>query len=189
MAILNPDGSSYSVGGIKSLNSYRPGGQDQQLLDSLDQEQIEIAGSPIRYYKAFIDSNFDDLYMESRDTIIAQEGYELKTVFEPVKPLQNLDSFGIDSPDEMIFQFNITKFKEIVGEMPKLKSLIFCHWDKTWWETVSQEKDGPYKLWTKYRLNIVAKKYQKSRQDQNSTRRDAVGQDGKKDISLNKIIF
>lgn len=189
MAILKPDGSAYSVSGVNGLNSYRPGGQDQELFDKLDQEQISLGGSEISYFKCFIDSNFDDLYMESRDSIIAQEGYKLKCVFEPVKPLQNLDQFGIDSPDELILFFNITKFREVVGEMPKVKSLIFAHWERSWWECCAVEHDGPYKLWTKYRLNVVVKKHQKSRQEQNPTRRDAIGQDGKKDISLNKVIF
>jgi hypothetical protein len=190
MAIFKSDGSSYTSGGTDSLKSYRPGGQDQELFDRYDLEQIILAGSPITYYPSFIDSSFDKVYMESRDTIIAQEGYKLTTVFEPTRPLQNLDMFGIDSNDELVFLFNIRQWQEVVGPMPKVKSLIFAEWNKTWWEILQQDQDEPYKLWTKYRLAIVAKKYQKSRIDQQPDRRDATDFEGNNpDRSLNKDLF
>lgn len=187
MAIFKSDGSSYSPGGRSALESFRPDGVDQDLFDKLDQEQIDLGGSFIYYFKSYIDSNFDHVYMEDRNSIVTQEGYEIKATFEPVEPLQNLDVFGIDSPDEMIFNFNLTNFKNIVGELPKLKSLIYCKWDNTWWETIQVTVAQPYNLWRKYRLQIITRKYQRSRTEQQPERRGAIPQkQTKHDRSLNQ---
>ena len=180
MVVKKSDGTNFEVGGVGSIRSYRPGGQDQKLLSSLDREQIELAGSPIVYYPAFVDQQFDPVYMESRDTIIAQEGFRLYAQFEPVRPIQSLAGFGIDSPDEMLFNFNLEKFKCVVGQMPKVKSLVYCEWDRTWWEVIQNDLDQPFKLWTKFRLQVVTKKYQRSRTEQNPTRRDAQNKLGEK---------
>ncbi|HUS50892.1 MAG TPA: hypothetical protein VMZ91_12060 [Candidatus Paceibacterota bacterium] len=173
MSITKPDGSSYLLGGKDSLKSYRPDSQDQKQFDEWDQEQIELAGSPIMYYPCYIDTDYDHLYMESIDSIIAQEGYELYAKFEPVRPMQDLGPFGIDSLDELFFNFNLTKWREIVGQMPKIKSLIFTVWDKAWFEIIQNDQEQPYKLWKKYRLQVHVKKYQPSRAENNPTRRDS----------------
>ncbi|GAG75087.1 unnamed protein product [marine sediment metagenome] len=65
--------------------------------------------------------------------------------------------------------------------MPKIKSLIFTEWDKTWWEIIQNDQEQPYRLWTKYRLQVVTKKYQPSRAEKNPTRTDSG------DTSINKI--
>jgi len=182
MVIKKTDGSTYSIGGKDSLKSYRPDGQDIALLDKWDQEQIELAGSPIIYYPCYIDTNYDSLYMESIDSIIAQEGYKITCQFEPVRPVQDLGAFGIDSPDEVLFNFNLTKWRETVREMPRIKSLIFAEWDKTWWEIIQNDQEQPYKLWNKYRLQIITRKYQPSRAETHPTRRDS--QDNSLNIKL-----
>ena len=173
MVIKNSDGSTYNIGGIESLKNYRPDGQDIPLLDKWDQEQIELAGSPVIYYPCYIDTNYDTLYMESIDSIIAQEGFEMTSKFDPVRPVQNLGAFGIDSPDEVVFNFNLTKWREIVKEMPRIKSLIFAKWDKTWWEVIQNDQEQSYQLWSKYRLQVVTRKYQYSRADTHPTRLDS----------------
>ncbi len=173
MTISKQDGSPYIIGGKDSLRSYRPGSQDHKQLDEWDQEQIELAGSPIILYTCYIDTNYDQLYMESVDSIISQEGYKLFAQFDPVRPMQDLGPFGIDSLDEVFFNFNITKWKETVGQMPKIKSLIFTVWDKSWFEIIQNDQEKSYKLWKKYRLQVHCKKYQPSRSENNSTRRDS----------------
>lgn len=183
MAIRKTDGSNYNVGGRKALQSYRPDGQDIKLLDEWDQEQINLAGSPIIYYPCYIDTDYDTLYMESVDSIIAQEGYRLICQFEPVRPTQDLGAFGIDSPDEVLFNFNLTKWKEIVGEMPRVKSLLFAEWDKTFWEIIQGNLENPFKLWSKFRLEVIARKYQPSRSETHPTRKDS------KDNSLNIELY
>ena len=173
MVIKKSDGSSYNIGGRDSLKSYRPDSQDKEVLNKWDAEMIELSGSPILYYPCYIDTNYDSLYMESIDSIIAQEGFELTCQFEPVRPIQELGAFGIDSPDEVLFNFNLTKWREIVTEMPRIKSLFFAKWDSSWWEIIQNNQSEPYKLWNKYRLEIIGRKYQPSRADAHPTRKDS----------------
>ena len=124
MAILKLDGTTYTTQGKAGLDTYRPNGQDVKQLDKWDQEALRIGGSPCIYYPCLIDTNFDEVYMESRNSIITQEGIEVILQFLPVRPAQDWSSFGIDSPDELFFNANFTEWMEKVGEFPKLKSLI-----------------------------------------------------------------
>ena len=173
MTIKKSDGSNYNLGGRDALKSYRPDGQDIDLLDKWDQEIIELAGSPILYYPCYIDTSYDDLYMESIDSIISQKGYKLTCQFEPVRPVQELGVFGIDSPDEVLFNFNLTKWREIVKEMPRIKSLFFCEWDRSYFEIIQNDQEKPYTLWHKYRLQVIGRKYQPSRAETHPTRKDS----------------
>lgn len=172
--IIKPDGTPFTLQGRDSYKSYRPTDQlDVDLFNAIDIDLCEISGSKIRYYKTFIDTNYDELYQESIDSITAQEGYELYAYFQPVRPLQDLNVFGIDSNNELYFNFNIKKWREVVGEMPTVKSIIFCEFDKTYWEIIQSDQEVPYRLWNKYRLQVHTKKYQQSRTDKVPTRRDA----------------
>lgn len=173
MPIVKPDGTPYILQGKDALKSQREDNQDFEYFNKLDIEQIELAGSTIIYYPAYIDTDFDKLYLEYTNTIRSQEGYQITAKFEPVRPLQELGAFGIDSPDEMIFNFNISQWKETIGEMPVIKSLIFTTWEKSWWQIIQKDFSEPYKLWNKYRLQVIAKKYQLSRSDIEPTRRDS----------------
>ncbi len=172
MPVYKSDGTQYELGGKESLKSYRPGAQDQTLFDSWDKEQIELGGSPVVYHPVKVDTDYDDVYMESRDQTIVQEGYKIYASFEPIRPIQEMSAFGIDSPDEMLFNFNLTEWRDVIGSMPALKSLFFCEWDNTWWEVIQNNQGEIYKLWTKFRLQVVARKYQRSRADQHPTFRD-----------------
>ncbi len=189
MAIFKPDGNPYTVGGKKNWKSYRPDGVDQDLFNRWDIEQIELAGSPVIYYKASINPDFDKTYMESKDQIVTQAGIRITAQFEPVRPVQDISMFGIDSPDEIIFNFNINQWTDKIKSMPTLRSLIFAEWDKTWWEIIQNDQEQPYKLWEKYRLSVITSKYQRSRTDQEPDRRDAIREQEGPDRSKNIDIF
>lgn len=189
MTIYNKDGTPYEAKGIDGFKNYRPGSPDIDQLNNWDIEQINLAGSPVIYYKTFIDSDFDDVYMEVIDKVTQQQGYKIYAKFEPIVPEQNLSEFGIDSPDEMRFEFNLRQWREKIKEMPSINGLIFCEWDSTWWEIIQNNQGEPYMLWEKYRLIVVAKKYQPSRGETHPTRKDAVNKDGELDISINKSIY
>lgn len=180
MPIFQEDGQPFELKGTESLQTFRPEDNvDFNQFNEWDKEQIQLGGSEVIYYRPYIDSNFDPVYMESRDTIIAQEGYSIYSVFQPVRPTQDFNMFGIDSPDEIIMNFNLSQWKELIGEMPKIKGLFFTKFENNWWEVVQSDHAEEYKIWRKYRLQVVCRKYQKSTIDQQTTRKDA------DDISIN----
>lgn len=171
--LRNQDGTPYQLEG--NLKTFDTENVDQDLIHSVDQEAIELSGSPIFYYKVFIDeSNYDDLYMESRNKIRVQDGIELYAQWEPVTPTNDMGVFGIDSPDEVTFNFNIRDFREKVGDdIPKVGALIYTPFDKNWWEIIQYNhgvEDGDFKLWGKYRFAVLARKYQESMTDEEPTR-------------------
>lgn len=173
LAIRNQDGSLYELKG--DLRMFDPANPDQDLMHSIDQEDIELSGSPIYYYKVFIDdNNYDDLYMESRNKVRAQHAVELYAHWEPVTPTNDLGSFGIDSPDEVTFSFNIREFKEKTGDdLPDVGALIYTPFDKNWWEIIQYNHGGAgegFKIWGKYRFAVLTRKYQESMTDVEPTR-------------------
>src|ERR1035437_712684 len=138
--ILKPDGTPVVLLGRDDYRSYRPDDDtDIDLFNKYDQELLELSGAPIIYYPCYIDTNYDSLYQESIDSVIAQEGYKLYSYYQPVRPIQSLNVFGIDSNDELYFNFNIAKWKEIVVAMPIVKSIIFSVFDKTYWEIIQAD--------------------------------------------------
>lgn len=171
--IRKQDGTPYILNGdMKIWDTENP---DQDLMHSIDQENVELSGSPIYYYKVTIDEgNYDSLYMESRNKVRRQTGIELMANWEPVTPVNEMGSFGIDSPDEIVFNFNVREFREKVGEdLPTVGALIYTPFDKNWWEVIQYNHGAAgedFHLWGKYRFAILARKYQESQTDQEPTR-------------------
>ena len=173
MVLRKQDGTPLKLEG--NLKLFDTKNVDQDLMHSIDQEVIELSGSPVFYYKVYIDqSNYDSLYGESRNKIRRQDGIELIAHWEPVTPTQDLQTFGIDSPDEVMFSFNIRQFKDITkDDLPINGALVYTPFDKNWWEIiqVNYGKDSEdFKIWGKYRFSVLARKYQESITDEEPTR-------------------
>ena len=173
LAIKNPDGSLYEPGG--DLKQFDPNNPDQDLIHAIDQELINLSGSPVYYYKVHIDeNNYDDLYMESRNKIRAQHAVELYAHWIPISPTNDMGVYGLDSPDEMTFNFNVRVFRDETGDdLPQVGALIYTPFDKNWWELIQYnhgENESEFKLWGKYRFACLCRKYQESDTDVEPTR-------------------
>lgn len=173
LVIRNQDGTPYKLEG--NLKLFDPKNVDQDLMHSIDAECIQLSGSPVFYYRIYIDqSNYDDLYQESRNKVRKQQGIELIAHWEPVTPQNDLGVFGIDSPDEVVFSFNIREFKDKTGnDLPVVGSLIYTPFDKNWWEIIQighGKEGGDFQIWGKYRFQVLARKYQESITDEEPTR-------------------
>lgn len=160
MPILNPDGTPYKAAG--SLQQFDPESPDHCLFNQWDEEIIRIGGSPIFYYEVIIPSGtIDPLYRESRGKMWSNIPIQLYCTYEPV-PSQNLQSaFGIDSPDEMMFEFNFQAVLRELGHPPKIGSRLFTPHKREDWEII-QRNTGEYKLWGELRLQLLCEKFQES---------------------------
>lgn len=160
MPIHNPDGSAYKVSG--SLQQYDPQNVEHDLFNLWDQEVIEIGGTPLYYYDLFINiNNIDELYVEARDKLWSPCSQCIYGYYDP-KPSSNMvGMFGIDSPDEMMFEFNYRHVLKTLGKPPKIGARIFTPHKQEHWMIVQRNVEV-FKLWGELRLQIMCIRFQES---------------------------
>ena len=160
MAIFNQDGSEYRTN--PSLQQFDPKNVEHDLFNIWDQEVIEIGGTPLFYYDVFINVNtIDDLYIEDRSKLYSQHPIEVIGYYDPV-PNQNFQSmFGLDSPDEVMFEFNYRHVLQTIGHAPKIGSRIYTpHKCENW--MVIQRNVEVFKMWGELRLQVMCERFQES---------------------------
>ena len=69
--------------------------------------------------------------------------------------------FGIDSPDEMVFEVNFKATVDAIGHPPKVGSRIFTPHKREDWRII-QRNAGEFKLWGEIRMQILCERYQES---------------------------
>jgi hypothetical protein len=75
-------------------------------------------------------------------------------------PSQNMQTaFGIDSPDEMIFELNYRATLREIGHAPKIGSRLFTPFLKENWVIV-ERKTGEYKMYGVVRLLLICQRFQ-----------------------------
>jgi hypothetical protein len=88
MTIRNPDGSPYKPTG--TLTQFDPDNPEFELFNSLDQEIIEMGGTPDHVLRGVssTSSNIDELYVEARDKLWSEHPICLSGYYDPI-PSQN----------------------------------------------------------------------------------------------------
>ena len=154
------DGSEYKLAG--SLQQFDPENPEFNLFNLWDQEIIQMGGSPIFYYEVFIQQGtVDPIYYEDRGKIFSNNPIQLYCLYEPTPSQNALGPFGIDSPDEMMFEFNYKAVLDAVGHAPKIGSRLYTpHLRENW--VIVQRNTGEFKMWGVMRLQILAQRFQES---------------------------
>lgn len=181
MAIYNPDGSEYKPSG--EFVQYKPKSGEHDVFNSWDQEAIKIGGAPLHYYEIFINvSEIDELYVEARDKLWSQHPISVYGYFDPV-PSQNFMSvFGIDSPEEMMFEFNYRYILNAIGHAPKIGARIYSpHKNQDW--VIIQRNVQEFKLWGELRLQVMCTRFQESL----TTGEGKVSATRKSDFTVNSV--
>lgn len=158
--LKNPDGTPYKA--VGDIQQFDPENKEHNLFNLWDEEIIRMGGSPIFYYEVFIqNSTVDPLYVEDRGKIFSNHPIQLYAVYEPIPSQNQMNAFGFDSPDEMIFELNYRSVLRQIGHPPKIGSRIFTpHLREDW--VIVQRNLGEFKLWGTLRLQILAQRFQES---------------------------
>lgn len=156
--IYGLNGKPYNVTG--SRQQFDDGLPEHDLFNTWDQEAIMIGGSPIFYYELFVNTNnIDPLYLETRTKLFSPNPVQLYCFYEPV-PSQNMQTaFGIDSPDDMIFEFNYRAVLNTIGHAPKIGSRLFSPFLKENW-VIIERKTGEMKMYGVVRLQCICQRFQ-----------------------------
>jgi hypothetical protein len=158
MTIYNCDGRPYRpTGSVQQFSDQLP---EHQLFNQWDEEAIKWGGSPIFYYELFVNmNNIDPLYLETRTKIYSPQPVQLWCYYEPV-PSQNFQTpFGIDSPDDMLFEFNYKATLDKLGHVPKIGSRFFTPFLKENW-VIIERKTGEMKMYGVVRLQCLCQRFQ-----------------------------
>jgi len=160
LMLRDSNGLPYRTSG--TYQSFDPNRPEHELFNVWDEESIEIGGTPIYYYEVFIqDGTIDPLYLEDRGKIYSNHPIELRCLYEPIPSTNTLGVFGIDSPDEMIFELNFKSTIQKIGHPPKIGSRIFTPHKRENWMVI-QRNAGEFKLWGELRLQLICQRFQES---------------------------
>lgn len=156
--IKNPNGTPYEVSG--SLVQYDPNSPNMALYDVWDQDAIKIGGTPIYYFEVFISTTgIDPIYNESRNKVWSQFPVQLYGVYDPIASLNDMGLFGIDSPSEIVIEFNRKAVLDAIGHPPKNGSRIRTPHMQEDWEIV-QVNTAEFKQWSVLHYQFICKKFQ-----------------------------
>jgi len=160
MPLYNNDGSPYQLTG--RIQSFDPENPELALFNIWDQEAIAIGGAPVLYYEVKIQvQTIDPIYLEDRGKLWCPVPICLMAIYDPVPSQNNMTVFGIDSPNELMFEFNYQDVIKRVGHPLRVGSRLFTpHRRENW--VVVQNNVEEYKLWGQLRLQVMAKKFQES---------------------------
>lgn len=157
--LLNEIGQPYhTTGSIRNIDN-----TEFSLFSKWDEESIEKGGIQVILYSIIINQNdIDPLYLESRSKLFSPIGIELFCYYEPIPSQNYINAFGIDAPDEMIFEFNYkSTLEKNNGIVPKIGSRIYTpHLKENW--VIIQRNLGEFKMWGAMRLQLICQKFQES---------------------------
>ena len=158
--LRNFDGTPYKAAG--SMQQFDPENPDLCLFNQWDQEVIQQGGSPIFYYEVIISSgNIDITWMEARNKLYSPNPIQLWCFYEPIQSSMEQGLYGLDSQDEMLFEFNYQAFLDAVGHPPKIGSRLFTPHKRENWIVIGR-KDNEYKMWGQLRLQLLCQRFQES---------------------------
>lgn len=157
--IKNQDGSAYK---LSELKAFDPNNMEKDLFNSIDAEAIELNGTPVYYYEVFIDFNsIDQLYHEARSKVWSPIPVTLYSMYDPIPNHMYMNSFGADSPDELMFEFNYQAVLDALGKPPKIGSMIFTPHRNEYW-VVKDRKLADWRNWHQIRLQLECGRFQNS---------------------------
>jgi hypothetical protein len=169
--IYRHDGKPYAVAG--SRQQFDDANPEHDLFNIWDQESIMIGGSPLFYYELFIDTNqIDPIYLETRTKLFSPTPVQLYCVYEPIASQNNQTPFGIDSPDDMIFELNYRATLNTLGHVPKIGSRLFTPFLKENW-VIIERKTGEFKMFGVVRLQLICQRFQEDAVSGTSTNESA----------------
>ncbi len=144
------------------MQEFDPENPDIDLMQELDAEQIQFAGSPIEYFEIFIQfQTLDLLYREDRGKIWSNTPIQLYGTYDPITSQNFQNMFGIDAPDELKITFNYRAVLKTLGRPPKLGARIYTPHKRENWVIVQRNlKD--FQLWNEFHLELQVMKFQES---------------------------
>jgi hypothetical protein len=139
--------------------------EDRELLDSVDSELINLAGSEVSIYlyNGLKDSYtlsgegfYDDLYDEDRIKLLSPMPKVMMCQFEPTPIEEGLGEFGLELENEKVFTFNKTDVENEVGRLLRPGDVIKPAFVNAFY-TVHEVQEASFESYGVYHLEVTAK--------------------------------
>lgn len=101
--------------GESLLNLFDQENPDINLFNLVDDELIRLAGSKFYFYKYYQSSEYDPVYMESRNKPIAKDPIVVHGHYDPASMSEDLTQFGIELKNDQVFTFNKSYIERKLG--------------------------------------------------------------------------
>lgn len=156
--IFRPNGQPYIT--LGSRQQFDDGLAERDLFNRWDQEAIRIGGSPIFYYEMFIqEQTLDKVYLEDRGKIFSNNPVQLYGYYDPIAAQNFMGVHGMDSPDEMVFEFNYRAVLDAIGHPPKRGSRLKSPFLKEDWFVI-EGKLAEFKYWQVLHIQLHCTRFQ-----------------------------
>jgi len=129
---------------------------DQNLFNILDQEQMNLAGSPLLIYKYYQTKETDDVYGEERGKILSVEPIRIYGHYEPRAVEENLTQFGIEITNDQQFTFNKSYVEKKLGRAIIPGDVIKPEFQNLKFEVFEVQEDS-FEMYGVYHLLCSAK--------------------------------
>lgn len=98
--------------------------KDLELFNSIDAEVIKLSGAKVHYYKVFVNENYDRVYLEERNKIIAKDPITVWASYDPKPIEENMSEFGLELTNDQVFVFNKSYIDRELGRAPQAGDVL-----------------------------------------------------------------
>jgi len=142
--------------GATPLSFFDPSNPDVNLFNLVDDEVIRITGSPLNYYKSFVEEDYDDVYLEARNRTVASEPIKVHGFYEPSVVEETLSQFGIEITNDQMFVFNKSYIEKMLSREPKIGDQIKPYFQNIKYEVIEVQEDS-FEMYGVYHSVLTAK--------------------------------
>ena len=144
------------LGGSTPLSFYDPSNPDVNLFNLIDDELIRISGSPLHYFKSYVESEYDDIYLEAANKTVASEPITVHGHYEPSVVEEVLSNFGIELTNDQMFVFNKSYIESKLNRTPRIGDQISPEFQKQKYEIIEVQEDS-FEMYGVYHIVCTAK--------------------------------
>ena len=138
------------------LSLYDKENKDIELFNSIDAEIIKLSGSKLYYYKAYLSDNYDKVYLEERNKIIAKEPITVWASYDPKPVEENVSEFGLELTNDQIFVFNKSYIERTLGQSPKPGDIVETPFQNIKYEIYEVQEDS-FEVYGVYHYNCFGR--------------------------------
>ena len=144
------------VDGGTPLSFYDPTNPDVNLFNLVDDEIIRISGSPLHYFKSFVNEDYDDVYLEARNKTVASEPVLVHGYYEPSVVEEVLSNFGIELSNDQQFVFNKSYIENALRRSPEIGDQIRPQFQNQKYEITEVQEDS-FEMYGVYHIVCTAR--------------------------------
>lgn len=138
------------------LSFYDPNNPDVNLFNLIDDEIIRISGSPLHYYKSFVEEQYDEVYLEAANKTVTSEPVLVYGHYEPSVVQETLSNFGIELTNDQMFIFNKSYIEKMLNRSPQIGDHITPEFQKQKYEIIEVQEDS-FEMYGVYHTLCTAK--------------------------------